>query len=175
VLRSVWPCCVLSPGAEPASLAGVAVARGAARDARPGCPGRAPSAFGGSHAFPPRISARRRPPPCLTEGLAAVGALLSGDSAAQRGAAVAGCRHAEAPSALPGLRQGLPSTGGGERGVLYACLRTLLAMLMKILKMLSQLVGPAAPPEDQELLSFLKFHGYDLKRALGCLSFQCHA
>lgn len=48
-------------------------------------------------------------------------------------------------------------------------LHTLLAIVMKIVKILSDLVGPAAPCADLGLLSVIKIHSYYLKRALWCL------
>lgn len=66
--------------------------------------------------------------------------------------------------------RGKGCTGGKkEFSFTPACMtysHTLLAMLMKIVKILSDLVGHAAPREDQELLSFIKIHSYYLKHTL---------
>lgn len=50
-----------------------------------------------------------------------------------------------------------------------ACMTCLLAVLMKIVEIPTDLLGSAAPPEDQELLSFISIHSYYLKRTLWCL------
>lgn len=49
------------------------------------------------------------------------------------------------------------------------CLHPLLAILMKVVEILSDLVGPAAPREDLEFFSVMKTHSYYLKRSLWCL------
>lgn len=196
MLCSVWVCCVLFPGAEPASLIGVALRCTAGW----GCSGRlpgaacapilrgcraaapiqhAPSRFWGSHVFPP-------PPPRFYPAgspsvrlwrLAGVGAFLCRESAAQRNShGAAGTRRLslhfefqavsvqhEGKAAL-GVKKGFSFTLA-----CMTCLCTLLAVFMKVVKIPTDLVGSAAPPEDQELLSFINIHSYYLKHTLWCL------
>lgn len=109
--------------------------------------------------------------------LAGVGAFLCRESAAQRNSrGAAGTRRLslhfefqavsvqhEGKAAL-GVKKGFSFTLA-----CMTCLCTLLAVFMKVVKIPTDLVGSAAPPEDQELLSFINIHSYYLKHTLWCL------
>lgn len=108
--------------------------------------------------------------------LAGVGAFLSRESAAQRNAAVVGLQALKGSLCTSRFQAvSVKHVGRAALGVkkefsftlvCMTCLRTLLVMLMKIVKILSDLVGPAASHEDQELLSYIKIHSYYLKHTL---------